>query len=394
MVTLLNDKAWAGLRILLFLCATQVCGASSFSVSILSSVNNEPPQRIPCVSFRQTDHCQISVLIEEKLPDGSSVLYSETECSLKLNEEWVEIRKWDQRPLPQPPWTIDWFKVEPLMLHEKAGRDPSEPESRGYTNAYSSRTGLNRRWIGYDKIEYVENRLPKFSNHWSIPADAHPTDPQYDINDGLGVMRYTVKVTVDEKTVATPGKGSVDPYGITDDVFKILIRRDDSYLGYVTSFFNIPGVFGSVPIQVNRRVGIDCADLVVSSWRRWQNKEIRYTCVNGLVNNLQHVTAVLYMSQNGMIYEDPKQETIARVPYQDGLVVCFDYPNSVVDSYDHVALLYADDGNGFVDGCDSILHCGPNEPNVVNLVNRALDPDLPTRLMILTWDGMTEEKWK
>ncbi|MEW6558086.1 MAG: hypothetical protein AB1349_12170 [Elusimicrobiota bacterium] len=90
---------------------------------------------------------------------------------------------------------------------------------------------------------------------------------------------YKVKIIYTDKSgkkqvLATPGKESVDYCGITQKVHRIDFRKDNTYLGWLSSYYNVPGVFGSVDSQDNEYTGIDCADLVVAGYRKYSNKNI------------------------------------------------------------------------------------------------------------------------
>jgi len=203
-----------------------------------------------------------------------------------------------------------------------------------------------------------------------------------DINNGLGVMRFSVEVIIEGKKYSTPGIKSTDHLGIKNDVFKLVVREDDSYLGHIKSFFNVPGVFGSTPPQVDSYTGVDCADLVVGGYKKWKKKDVKYTNVNGLVKNMKNVCGTLYVTQDNKFYLDEKLTKLTEQKFEPGLIVTIDYPGTRKNYYDHVVVLSEDNGNGIVDIDDKILHCGPME-----LVESTLGSQISsvTRLKLLRW---------
>jgi hypothetical protein len=77
---------------------------------------------------------------------------------------------------------------------------------------------------------------------------------------------------------------------ISDRVFRYTVRRGDGFLGWVTSYFNVPYLFGSAGkgarSQAERYVGADCADILVAALRRSGARQIDYSSVIDLVGRL------------------------------------------------------------------------------------------------------------
>ena len=76
--------------------------------------------------------------------------------------------------------------------------------------------------------------------------------------------------------------------------FRYSFRRGDDFLGWLTSYFNVPYVFGSAGkgarSQAERRVGADCADVLVAALRRVGASRFEYSSVMDLVSRLPHVS--------------------------------------------------------------------------------------------------------
>jgi hypothetical protein len=240
--------------------------------------------------------------------------------------------------------------------------------------------------MGFDTLNYLKKHIPDSDNQWSIIADAHPTDKTYDLNSGLGVMRYAVEVRVGDMKLRSPSINAVDHLGIRDDVLRLVVRMDDSCLGYVTSFFNVPAVFGSVGKQMDGYIGVDCADLVVGASRKWKKSPTKFTSAAGLAGKLKSIAREVYVGPDGSLaadsgFKDPKQ-----IPFRPGMIVFLDYSPGQRETWDHVGLLFRDDGDGLVGGDDDLLHCGPMEAVLSRLDfpargYREADPNAPTGLV-------------
>ncbi|MFH1238823.1 MAG: hypothetical protein V1653_01780 [bacterium] len=311
--------------------------------------------------------------------------------------------------------TVNWYKVEPEMYHtEGKGHDPDNPYFLWYTNTGVPGGKTDRvPLVIPDTIKYTNTGLDDLKNSWAIVADAHPTQSQYDVNKGLGVMRYSVAVEYKGAggrivTVESPNIKSYQGNGISNNVPKVIIRQDDSYIGYLTGYFNVPGVFGSYPYQVDNYIGVDCADLVVGAWKQFSGKYVKYTNVTGLryafvLNKLSKVSPNdHYLDSQGNIYQQynassdeykgAKVIPISPESVNIGDVIVFNYsPKREDTTWDHTGVLFADSGedgkpNGILDGHDLILHCGPAEPQVSPLgSNSFVSPDAPTRFAVLRW---------
>lgn len=371
---------------------------------ILSSVNNDIATQSPKFAL---ENDKINLYCLARANSGQKVAYFTSAKNVKIGEESIPppgIKEWNESELGKI--EINWYKVEPYMKHNVLkSNEPEFPGFEYYANAHLPFCSKNRGWIGYDTIEYKETELSEFRNKWSMIADAHPTDKEYDINDGLGVMRYKVKIVHTDKNgkkqvLSTPGKESTDYCGITQKVHRINFRKDDSYLGWLSSYFNVPGVFGSVDKQVSEYRGIDCADLVVAGYNRYSNKNISYTNVKGLISLLKKVIDSVYLYPDGQILNSIRENVANPVKIEFGKniqlgdIIFFDYPAEGSDNpygyWDHVGIIYRDSGeddkaNGILDKYDSILHAGFAEPHLSPLNDSGFVADSPTKIMIMRW---------
>jgi hypothetical protein len=202
----------------------------------------------------------------------------------------------------------------------------------------------------FEPIEYRATSIDHTANHASITADVRPTLIA-DHGDGVGTMRFQLAVSQAGTTLTTPGaearrgRGSG---GLTDAVARVTIRRDDTYLGFLTEMYGQPYVWASAGTsdkthQSERLEGSDCADLMVYGARR-MGKQISYTWTGGL----PAITKLLASGTRGEdgIYRDANGKPL---PFtQVGDLVLF--PR-------HVGALAQDKGTiGVLDDEDLMLH--------------------------------------
>jgi len=164
-----------------------------------------------------------------------------------------------------PELAIAWRKVEPTEV------DTSNEGSGAFR---------------YEPIAYATT--PWAKGVTSIAADVHPTMTA-DHGHGVGTMRYQVQVTQGDRVIVSPGvesrRGRASG-GLTDAVHRVSLRRDDSYLGFLTEMFGQPYIWGSAGAtdrthQSERLEGSDCADFVVYGARR-MGKHVPYVWTGGL----------------------------------------------------------------------------------------------------------------
>jgi hypothetical protein len=125
----------------------------------------------------------------------------------------------------------------------------------------------------FERIPYQATPLPATGG--ALAADVRPTLTP-DHGDGVGTMRYQLVVAQDDRTVASPGTEAVrgrGAGGLTDDVLRVSLRHDDSYLGMLEEMYGQPYIWASAGTtdrahQSERLEGSDCADLMVYGARR------------------------------------------------------------------------------------------------------------------------------
>ena len=136
---------------------------------------------------------------------------------------------------------------------------------------------------------------------------------------------------------------------------------DDTYIGYLTTFFNVPGIFGSMPYQSRNYIGVDCADVLVAA-AKIMNKEknTKNYNVSMLVDKFK--TKVKFSIDDGK----PSKVLEWGKEFNKGDFIAV---NSSPDGrYYHIGMLYADENNdGILDEKDTIMNAGPDSLHLVNL---------------------------
>jgi hypothetical protein len=228
-----------------------------------------------------------------------------------------------------PEIAVAWSRIEPTV-----------------TNLSNTSSGTFR----FEPIEYRATAITDSSSRTWIHVDVRPTLTT-DHGNGVGTMRYQLAVTQGDRTLTTPGteaRRGRGAGGLTDAVMRVSIRRDDSYLGFLTEMYGQPYVWASAGLsdtshQSEHLEGSDCADLMVYGARR-MGKHVAYTWTGGLPK----VTKLIAAGTRGDdgVYRDSAGKPL---PYtQDGDLVLF--PR-------HVGALAGDKGTqGVLEDRDLMLH--------------------------------------
>jgi hypothetical protein len=202
----------------------------------------------------------------------------------------------------------------------------------------------------YAEIDYRATPIERAAGRAAIAADVHPTLTP-DHGDGVGTMRFQLVALQGDRVIASPGpearrgKGSG---GLADSVMRVSIRRDDTYLGFLTELYNQPYIWASAGAtdathQSERLEGADCADFVVYGARRMGVK-VGYV----YTGELPGVTRLLAAGRRGPdgVYRDRRGQPIP-----------FTRPGDLLLFPRHVAALAADRGTpGVLDDQDVVMH--------------------------------------
>lgn len=267
------------------------------------------------------------------------------------------------RALPEGA-TVRWLRVEPRMT-------PSEPNERANGHHFYSNSRMfgedHGRWIGFDAIEYDTVALETGPGVTTIDgarlrmSRAHPSR-----HDGLGTAWIAAEVTTAEgEMMRTADHESVDRLGLLRGVMRVSFRSDDSFLGWLASYFGVPYVFGSTGVQTDRYIATDCADAMVGARRAMGHKGTPYTSVVGLRRVARPRTGVHRLGADGSISGGDAGEARLRWGQEarEGDLLAMDFiddPRGVLPrAWDHVAVLMGDSSDGVageLDPSDPVRH--------------------------------------
>jgi hypothetical protein len=230
--------------------------------------------------------------------------------------------------------SVRWFKLEPTT----SSVDNTQPS------------------FHFAPIDYQATPLSACDDRLTCPADVSPTVlPAVEQLPGVGTMAFQVTVTTDRgATLSTPGVSEVKYGGLTKAVHRVTVRRDDSYLGFVSELVNTPYIFGSAGPdgrnQTDLLIGADCADLAVYGLRR-QGRKAEYTSSYGIDRQAPERHRAVSLDEGGRAL-DGKGATVPFGPsgVHEGDVLHF--PGSR-----HVAVLWKDlPPLGVLDANDLMIH--------------------------------------
>ncbi|HCF58605.1 MAG TPA: hypothetical protein DFS52_11520 [Myxococcales bacterium] len=184
---------------------------------------------------------------------------------------------------------VRWFKVEAAQ-RSLSNTDPS---------------------FHWEPIEYRDVPIPACDDRWTCPADVRASI--FGDRGGLGTMAFKVEVSLDGLRGSSPGSEKLYRGGLGEAVARVTVRRDDSYLGYLTELFNTPYIWGSAGTpdsihQAERRIGSDCADFVTYGVRRLGH-EVPYTSTWTLPKYARELASSPGPDEEG-VYRDEKGERI------------------------------------------------------------------------------------
>ena len=252
-----------------------------------------------------------------------------------------------------------WFKLEPTV----ASVDNTQPT------------------FHFAPIAYQETPLKACEDHPACPVDVKGTVlPVVPALENLGHMAFQVRVTLDDgRVIATPGLESRDQGGLSPTVHVVAVRRDDSYLGFLTELVGAPFVFGSAGPdghnQTDHLQGADCADFAVYGRRR-MGLPARYTSTYAIDQQAPLVITATGVREGKAVTATGKPISFGESGVHPGDLLHF--PASR-----HVVVLYHDrEPKGVLDPDDLIFHTCWGPPTI-EAIKDAACASLPWR--VLRW---------
>jgi len=248
--------------------------------------------------------------------------------------------------------TIRWYQIFPDL-------------SQFYQNANHFKSKNPYKWRGFDKIGYERQEIGQFRDQWeiqpfedssSLPENPWAKDVVVSLlyKKDVGSFWFQVEIeTTDGKILRSPGIEDSNKKGLSPKVFRVSIREKDGYLGELTSFFNVPALFGSVTYQSDNYIGADCADVLVSAYAKWKNRRVRRNYNVAMLVKKLPKRAKLKLRDGGVPTKTLRWGKDVRPG--DFLAVRYDGERQ----YQHIAALSDDvNNNGMLDAGDRVLHAG------------------------------------
>jgi hypothetical protein len=241
--------------------------------------------------------------------------------------------------------TIHWYQIIPdVSQYYKNANFPWE------TDAY--------KWSGFGKIVYEKVALTEFENEpfLKITPDLlkenkPASDRLYQTN--LGSFWFQAEAILKNgQVVKTAGLEDNDYRGLSPKVFRLSYIENTDYVGYLTSFFNVPGLFGSIPYQSKNYIGVDCADVLMATEAILKNKKLIDYNVVKVVNTFEKIAS--FEMQDG----HPSQKLSWDKDFKKGDFIAVRYSPS--RQFAHIGVLYRDENeNKILDNADLVIHAGP-----------------------------------
>ena len=257
-----------------------------------------------------------------------------------------------------PGANIRWFQIIP-------------DTSKIYKNANFPWEQNPYQWAGFAKIDYYRKELVQFRGHWEIKpfynegSGFRHRESSVSVgslnqalnsrfyHEAVGSFWFQVQVEKEGTIYRSAGVEDSDHRGLSPQVFRISIRDGQGYLGYLTSFFNVPGLFGSVTYQSNNYIGVDCADVLMAAYGKWKHKPIE-----------KNYNVAMLVSQFPKVVEFDLLEGRPNKKLRWGRDICVGDFIAVRyrgrKQYQHIGALFSDaNGNSILEGSDLVIHAGP-----------------------------------
>lgn len=257
---------------------------------------------------------------------------------------------------------ITWHRVVPALVHT---RTPSpNPGIDSFSNAVL--TGPRHGdWLGYDTLEYEAR--PISSDEGALSDRTLTVHATAGAHGGAGSRWYAAEVTLpDGRLARTPDETHIDRLGLTREVMRVSFRTGDDYLGWLSTYFDVPNVFGSSggrDHQTDRYVGADCADVLVGG-RRAMGEPVAYASVAGIASYATPITEPFAQTARGAIVDGTGAALALRwgSDVRPGDLVTIGYENPGDDAllpraWDHIGAVVSDaDGDGVLSAGDVVRH--------------------------------------
>jgi hypothetical protein len=178
----------------------------------------------------------------------------------------------------------------------------ARPEARDYDNV--RRCHGRPRQDCVDPIVYRFDEIPHWRGRARVQGGATA--------GGLGSHRYAASLDGPPPVASDAARVQAE----------LVLRRDDSYVGYLTELIGTPFVLWPTASEVDERRGADCVALVIYGQRRLGHR-VRYVSPGGLKKLTTRVAG-------GRFPRDPSQELRSHPAVRVGDIVHFGFQTAVV----------------------------------------------------------------
>lgn len=306
------------------------------SVLLLSSVGSQVPSQESKFAVRGVEKIFLYPVI--KVENCSRAEYYCSASKIWVGRKLITTNPSAKSKKELERLLVEWYKIEPVISLFSPYKNVDE------------RTG---KWKGWAKVRYNKFFHEKTRGLKPMVADAVPLELRN--YAGLGTMRFSIELKLGRRKLKTPDNQDLIRGGISDKVARVSYILDQSFRGWLTSYFNVPGIYGSSYLgrkfnknhQTELYQGFDCADLVVGAVRHL-DKRYKYTHADNLRKRTQYSQPFL-LHRNGSITD--LRGDFVELRYgkdiREGDLLFFADRNK--KHYWHVAVLYKDLGPDFQD---------------------------------------------
>lgn len=253
---------------------------------------------------------------------------------------------------------IRWFQILPDL-------------SKMYKNANHPWEKDPYKWVGFGKIDYKRIELEDYRDKWRVSPEFYKSfffsPPYYRSDIGSFWLQAVVYDPEGDVVASSPGLKSNDYRGLSPKVFRVSIREGKGYIGYLTSFFNVPALFGSIPYQSYHYIGTDCADVLIAAYARWKRKPVPKD-----YNVAMLVERFGRKAEFKLREGQPDRPVYWNKTIRPGDFIAVRFRGR--RQFQHVGALYKDaNQNGKLDAEDEVIHAGPRPLQIHELGYGAFD---------------------
>jgi hypothetical protein len=227
--------------------------------------------------------------------------------------------------------------------------------ARYYKNANHPWEQKPYEWVGFGRIHYGLVELEEWRDlaevEVSVPNcfEGSSHSPYY--HPEIGSFWFQVTDAAGRRSA---GLEENRERGLSPAVFRLTIEKDRTFLGSLTGYFNVPGLFGCTPDQSRHYIGIDCADVLHAAHQRWCGKgEGKDINVTWIVDHWKQVASFQ------IVAGAPRAIVRWESEVRPGDAIAVRYTPG--KAFQHIGALYEDaNRNGVLDAPDAIVHAGPH----------------------------------